>query len=586
MSHRLPVILLLAFTAIIFISTSFQPSLLDDADSTHAEAAKEMIERRDYVTLHVNGVRYLEKAPMIYWLVAGSFHLCGVNQFAARLPTALAIVALTWLVFVFGRWAYSEKAGLYAAAVIASCTGMFLFTRVMIPEAMLTLWFTIGHYCFLRGFFGTGREKNFYYGFYAAMALAVLTKGLIGIVFIAGPVFWFLLLTRNFSELKNMRIVTGGLLLLLIAAPWHLLAGYRNDRFLWFYFVNEHFKRFLGTREPKDYNRVPFASYWLLHLVWLFPWSLGLPLGWPKHFTPFWKLLDRRTMINLYLWIQALCILIFFNLSTSQEYYTFPVYAPLALLLGAAFHSAQDSALGRRYLTLANGALAVIGLAAATVLLTLVWQARHIQPTGDISSLLNLMASDSEQYTLSLGHIFDLTTGAFAELRGPAIGAAVALGVGFVLAWIFRWRGHHGRSIGAMMVTMGVLFVCANRAQISFDPVLSSRSLAMEIEKRWEPGAQIVFNGEYETGSSIAFYTNRQILLLNGKVTGMAFGSTYPDAPPVFLSNDDVRRLWNGPQRIFLFTENSKRDTLLKNLHAPFHVLADKGGKSVLMNKP
>lgn len=586
MSHRLPVILLLAFTAIIFISTSFQPSLLDDADSTHAEAAKEMIERRDYVTLHVNGVRYLEKAPMIYWLVAGSFHLCGVNQFAARLPTALAIVALTWLVFVFGRWAYSEKAGLYAAAVIASCTGMFLFTRVMIPEAMLTLWFTIGHYCFLRGFFGTGREKNFYYGFYAAMALAVLTKGLIGIVFIAGPVFWFLLLTRNFSELKNMRIVTGGLLLLLIAAPWHLLAGYRNDRFLWFYFVNEHFKRFLGTREPKDYNRVPFASYWLLHLVWLFPWSLGLPLGWPKHFTPFWKLLDRRTMINLYLWIQALCILIFFNLSTSQEYYTFPVYAPLALLLGAAFHSAQDSALGRRYLTLANGALAVIGLAAATVLLTLVWQARHIQPTGDISSLLNLMASDSEQYTLSLGHIFDLTTGAFAELRGPAIGAAVALGVGFVLAWIFRWRGHHGRSIGAMMVTMGVLFVCANRAQISFDPVLSSRSLAMEIEKRWEPGAQIVFNGEYETGSSIAFYTNRQILLLNGKVTGMAFGSTYPDAPPVFLSNDDVRRLWNGPQRIFLFTENSKRDTLLKNLHAPFHVLADKGGKSVLMNRP
>ena len=586
MSHRLPVILLLAFTAIIFISTSFQPALLDDADSTHAEAAREMIERRDYVTLHVNGVRYLEKAPMIYWMVAGAFHLFGINQFAVRLPTALAIVALTWMIFIFGRWAYSEKTGLYAAAVIASCIGIFLFTRVMIPEAILTLWFTIGHYCFLRGFFGTGKEKNFYYGFYAAMALAVLTKGLIGIIFIAGPVFWFLLLTRNFSELKNMRIVTGVLLLLVIAAPWHLLAGYRNDRFLWFYFVNEHFKRFLGTREPKDYNRVPFLSYWLLHLIWLFPWSLGLPLGWPKHFTPFWKLLDRRTMINLYLWIQALCILIFFNLSTSQEYYTFPAYAPLALLLGAAFHSAQDSALGRRYLTLANGALAVIGLAAAAVLFTLVWQARHIQPTGDISSLLNMMASDSEQYTLALGHMFDLTTAAFAELRGPALGAAVALSVGFVLAWIFRWRGHHGRSIGTMMVAMGVLFVCANRAQIRFDPVLSSRGLAMEIEKRWEPGAQLVFNGEYETGSSIAFYTNRQILLLNGKVTGMAFGSTYPDAPPVFLSYDDVRRLWNGPQRIFLFTENSKRDTLLKNLNVPFHVLADKGGKSVLMNKP
>lgn len=586
MRHRLPIILLLTFTALTFISTSFHPSLLDDADSTHAEAAKEMLQRHDWVTLHVNGIRYLEKAPLLYWMVAGSYQVFGVNQFAVRFPTALAIVLLTWMIYLFGRWAYSEKTGLYAAAIIASCIGMFLFTRVMIPEAILTLWFTVGHFCFLRGFFGTGREKNFYYGFYVAMALAVLTKGLIGIVFIAGPVFWFLLLTRNFRELKHMRVVTGGLLFLLIAAPWHLLAGYRNDRFLWFYFVNEHFRRFLGTREPKDYNRVPFFSYWLLHLVWLFPWSLGLPLGLPKHFTPFWKVLDRRTMINLYLWIQALCILIFFNLSTSQEYYTFPVYAPLALLLGAAFHSAEESALGRRYLTLASGALAVIGLIIAAFLFTLVWQARHVQPTGDISSLLNMMASDSEQYTLSLGHIFDLTTEAFAVLRGPALGAAVALGVGFVLAWIFRWRGHHGRSIGTMMVAMGVLFFCANRAQISFDPVLSSRGLAEEIQKHWKPGAQIIFNGEYETGSSIAFYTDQQILLLNGKVTGMAFGSTYPDAPPVFLSEDDVRRLWSGPQRIFLFTENSKKDRMLERLHVPVFVLADRGGKSVLMNRP
>src|SRR5262249_55914495 len=150
----------------------------------------------------------------------------------------------------------------------------------------------------------------------------------------------------------------------------------------------------------------------------------------------------------------------------------------------------------------------------------------------------------STQYTLSLGHFFDLTTNAFAELRVPAAGAAMTLGVGFLLAFWFRWRRQHSRAAVAMVVVMGVVFFWANLAQRKFDPVLSSRVLAEEIQKRWEPGAKIVFNGEYETGSSIAFYTHEDILLLNGRVTGMAFGSSYPDAPPVFLETEDIRRLW------------------------------------------
>ncbi|MGH9939260.1 MAG: ArnT family glycosyltransferase, partial [Blastocatellia bacterium] len=174
MPKHLPITLLLAFTTIIFLATSFRPSLLDDADATHAEAAKEMIERGDWVTLHVTGVRYLEKAPMLYWAVAASFRVFGFNTFAVRFPVVLAIVLLALAAYRFGRWAYSEKAGSYAAAILASCVGMFLFTRVMIPEAILTLWFTLGHYCFLRGFFGEGAEKRWYYGLYAAIALCVL----------------------------------------------------------------------------------------------------------------------------------------------------------------------------------------------------------------------------------------------------------------------------------------------------------------------------------------------------------------------------------------------------------------------------
>jgi 4-amino-4-deoxy-L-arabinose transferase-like glycosyltransferase len=585
MQKHLPIILLLVLTAVIYISTSFEPSIADDADTIHAQAAKEMLLRNDWVSLYVNGVRYLQKAPLLYWLVAIAYQVFGVNEFAVRFPTVLAIVLLGGITYIFGRWAYSQKAGLYAAAILVSCVGMFLFTRIMIPEALLTLLFTIAHLCFLRAFFGTGREKRFYYGFYAATALALLTKGLIGIVFAVGPACLFVLLTGNLSAWKELRLFSGFALFMAIAAPWHLLAGFQNENFFWFYFVNEQFLRFFSKRYPLDYGKVPFLNYWLLHLVWLFPWSAGFPLLVTQGFSLKAKA-DRQTQVNLYLWLWAGFILVFFNFSSSQEYYTFPIYPAIALLLGAAFVKAEEEGKAKKYLLWVNGILAAIALIFAAVLGALVWNARNVQPTGDLSSFLNQVSTQSERYMLSLGHLFDLTPQAMAELRGPAIGAALVVGIGFPLAYWFRKRREHARTMTIMLITMGLLFICANRAHTHFDPVLSSRVLADEIMQRWEPGAKIVINGTYESGSSLAFYTNQPIFLLNGRILVMEFGSRYPDAPPIFLTDEDVRRLWRGSNRIFLFTENAKKEALLKNLALPVIPVAEKGGKSLLMNKP
>lgn len=584
MRKHLPIILLLVLSALIYISTSFEPSIADDADAIHAQAAKEMLLRNDWVSLYVNGVRYLQKAPLLYWLVAIAYQVFGVNEFAVRFPTVLAIVLLGGITYIFGRWAYSQKAGLYAAAILVSCTGMFLFTRIMIPEALLTLLFTTAHLCFLRAFFGTGKEKRFYYGFYAATALALLTKGLIGIVFAVAPAFLFLLLTGNLSAWKELRLFSGFALFLAIAAPWHLLAGFQNENFFWFYFVNEQFLRFFSKRYPLDYGKVPFLNYWLLHFVWLFPWSAGFPLLVTQRFSLKAKA-DRQTQVNLYLWLWAGFILVFFNFSSSQEYYTFPIYPAIALLLGAAFVKAEEDPKAKKYLLWVNGILAAIALIFAAVLGALVWNARNVQPTGDLSSFLNQVSTQSEQYMLSLGHLFDLTPQAMAELRGPAIGAALVVGIGFPLAYWFRKRREHARTLTIMLITMGLLFICANRAHTHFDPVLSSRVLADKIMQRWEPGAKIVINGSYESGSSLAFYTNQPIFLLNGRILVMEFGSRYPDAPPIFLTEEDVRRLWRGSNRIFLFTENAKKEALLKNLALPVIPVAEKGGKSLLMNK-
>src|ERR1700757_2658317 len=119
--------------ATVFLGSLFSPALLDDADSTHAEAAREMFVTGDYVTLHVNGVRYLEKAPLPYWLVATSYHLFGVNEFATRLPMALAVLLLGLLSAVWAQRAFGERGGIYAGLFIYTAAGVFLFTRILIP---------------------------------------------------------------------------------------------------------------------------------------------------------------------------------------------------------------------------------------------------------------------------------------------------------------------------------------------------------------------------------------------------------------------------------------------------------------------
>jgi 4-amino-4-deoxy-L-arabinose transferase-like glycosyltransferase len=584
---HLPILLLLAFCAVIFITTAFEPAVADDADAIHAVAAQEILQRGDWVTLYVNGIRYLQKAPLLYWLVANSYQLFGFNAFAVRFPTMVAVVLLAGTTYLFGCWAFSRKAGLYAAAIMGFSVGIFLFTRIMIPEALLTLLLTIGHFCFLFAF--TTSQKRFYYGFYTAAALAVLTKGLIGVIFAIAPALLFLLLTRNLSRWNELRLLSGTAVFLAIAVPWHILAGLQNDHFWWYYFINEHVLRFLGLRYPKDYNKLPFLPYWLLHFLWLFPWSLSLPILLRQ--TCATRSSQRPlaplpiSQIKLYFWLWAATILIFFSISTSQEYYTFPAYPAFALLIGNSLATAETTAWGQRWLLALNGVLAAIGLLAAGVLGLLIWSAHHVQETGDFSDLLNQQATESEKYTFFLGHALDLTPQAFAALEAPAIAAAVVLSVGLLLALGWRWRQQHGWAVATMVITMGLMFVCANRAHLQFEPILSSRFVANEILQRWQPNAKIVLNESFEVGGSIAFYTQQRVLLLNGRNLVMEFGSRYPDAPPIFINDAELRTLWQSDDRIFLFTEASKQKALLQRLNLPMIPVIENGGKRLWMNR-
>src|SRR2546422_3601407 len=178
--------------AAIYVIGMFTPALLDDADSVHAEAAREMVLRHDWVTLHVNGIRYLEKAPLMYWGVAGSYSLFGVHDWSTRLPLMLGILAWLLAAYALGRYAYGERGGFYSAIVLATALGPYLFTRFLIPDTLVGLWLILGFYFFLRSFEEDPPSRLTCWGLAATCALNVLTKGLIGLVFPAavnGPFF-------------------------------------------------------------------------------------------------------------------------------------------------------------------------------------------------------------------------------------------------------------------------------------------------------------------------------------------------------------------------------------------------------------
>ena len=126
------------------------PSLMDDVDAVQAQIARNMLTSGDWVTARLDGIPYLEKAPLIYWLIAGSFKVFGATDWAARIPIVLAAIALAWLTTAFGTWAFGRKAGFYAGLCISTCFGLFLFTRILIPDVMLTASIALSMWAFLR----------------------------------------------------------------------------------------------------------------------------------------------------------------------------------------------------------------------------------------------------------------------------------------------------------------------------------------------------------------------------------------------------------------------------------------------------
>jgi hypothetical protein len=514
---------------------------------------------------------------------------------------------------------------------------------------------------------------------WTTLALAVLTKGLVALVFFFGATIAYLILTGDYKKWRRLKPFTGTLLFLLIAAPWHILAGLRNTGgmnghgFFWFYFVNEHFLRFLGKRYPKDYNKLPSYLYWTLHLVWLFPWSLfcgvlfrqaavnfsrfnqtnpianrisywqpfavvavGIFLRDTVHvpylFTVFVALLVflvyelRQRQLNspygtpllltstftqrttLLLSLFASLVLVFFSLSTNQEYYTFPAYLPLLILIAAALTQAEQATPNSTTTSIPGGGPAhptpysllpafkiahatftILGIAIALTLAYGLWTSRHIAFVQDIGDLL--AHRNVSNYTLSMASLFDLTGPSFAALRLPATLAVLAFALGPAAAWLLRNQRRHLAATTTIALTSAVFLIAAHIAFARFAPMLSSKSFAETIQQLEATHSisrqnKVLLYGDQAYGSSIPFYLGREVSLVDGRSTSMLFGSTFPDAPPIFLTPQDLLNTWGKGERKILFVPIEKRDEVDHLLGNDKILLKESSGKTLYTDRP
>jgi len=627
--------LIVLFWLVLHIGGLFTPGLLDDVDSIYIEIARQMLVRHDYVTPFIDGVRFFDKPPLMYWLAAASMHIFGPHDWAGRLPLALLTLGLLLSVYALGLRLFGgasvrppavrtnpDRAALYSALALATCIGPYLYTRFYIPDIPVALFLTVAIHAFLVALDRIRAANNRQPAtsnspflpcliFATATALNILSKGLIGLVFPLAFAFLYLAITKQLRLLPKFHLIPSTLTFLMITVPWHILAALRSPPitmpaglglppragWAWFYLYNEHIARFLSRRIPHDYGQVPVPLFWLLAAIWMFPWLpfvLGyIPQGIRNTRASFrttnnQQLASSNFALTLLLW--AALILGFFTISARQEYYSLPALPALALMAGgllAAADADPSSPSAKSSLFWHKWLLVPLGSLAAAVALFFFVTAPHVDPNTDIASLLIQGGGD---YNLSLSHLFDLTGRAMGLFRLPLLCFGInmaAIGPG---TYLLRRRGYtYGANLALAAAAAGLL-LCMHAGLVRFYPTLGSKDLAEAILTEQaahpEPSDVIVIDGELTSGSTLLFYTHQPVHLVNGRINGPWFGSFWPDAPHIFETDESLRHLWSGPQRVFLLTYHAdKRRPDLAGF-GTVNTLATSGGKAILVNRP
>jgi len=527
----------LVLTALVYLLTTTGRGVIDYDEGYYAQAAKNMAESGDWVTPTVNGVRFLEKPPFLYWLTAASFKIFGIHEFALRLPTALAVIALVWVVMLTVRCAAGGFAAMTAGLCMAFSAGTFLFTRETLHDVWLVLFVSLAMYAFIVWHLNPLHPRRPALLFYAAIAGAVLCKSLIGLAFPVGIVAVFFLVSRERPRWPTLHFLPGILLFLALTVPWHWLAAARNEGFLDFFFVGEQLLRFFGKREPPVLWSLPVLTFWALLLVWMFPWTAFLPaaIAGSRRIED----RNRRALVRLSLaW--AGVILVFFSISARLEHYAFPALPALSILVAAALDKSESrwALRGFRFLGIFGIAALLAGAGAV------VWFAAGGPGLAGTGPTDRLAETD-------FSILAEMPAETVMRLLRPAAAAAAVLGIGFLAALRLETRGRRTQAVLCLAAVMAIVCGAIHWSLIICEDLISSKKFALAVAKEALPGDRLVVVGDYESANSLSFYVPMRVEVTEGVAYALIPGMKFPDAPKIVLTGNEFQDAWRSSGRVF-----------------------------------
>ncbi len=547
LSLRVPSVVVCTFCIAVpltFFCTLGFFALSEPDEPRYAEIAREMIELGDWVTPHLNYVKYFEKPPLVYWLTAASFELLGMSDFVARLwPAVFGLVGIG-MAYVLGRSMYGPWTGSVAAALLAATPFSFGLSQFVTLDMPLSGLMAVALGAFWFAYTDRRRRLWFVLLLYAATAFAVLTKGPVAALLTGGILMGFLVVHRNLGALRWLLSPVAIAVFLVIALPWFVLVSQRNPEFVEFFFVKQHLSRFL---QP-DEHRQPLWYFVPILLVGMLPWT-AFVLFAPRRVAQFTARCVRLRVSTggLYCVVWSAVVFAFFSLSGSKlATYILPMFCPLAILAARFFEQTMS---GGRADVLRAGYVALLVLAIGALVGAAV--------TGEVL--------DDWRTGMIVSRVY---------LGAPVLGVAASVALA-----LLRRRALQG-SLAALLLGMLVLQVIAISGRVvgaQYEP------LGRAIRAHARPDDQIIQYAHYVQG--IPFYGRRRTVLV-GAWGELDFGSRQGDQSAFFWKSDaQLLDAWRARERrMFLVINRVELEPLLPHMDPPPRQIAAHWKKVVVVN--